>query len=128
MSVEVERRRTTPAGPDRSSHSESNQLVFSAGARLTGVVAGDAPPRRRLTVKNTFDMTATGLDVQLAISGVRYVETTGFSGSAADAGLFERRAGAIEFHPTAEAAQPGFHPVRLVVNGAESQPFWIETT
>ena len=57
----------------------------------------------------------------------RYDETGAFAGTSQDQGLFQRQAGQIEFHPLFAPAQAGAHPVRLVINGAEAQPFWIET-
>ena len=77
---------------------------------------------------NTFDMEAPGLEVQLHVGGDIYDETTsGFADVAAeDRGLFERQPGQIEFHPLFDPLAPGTYPVRLMINGAESQPFWIE--
>jgi hypothetical protein len=35
--------------------------------------------------------------------------------------------GALEFHPLFDPTIAGAHPLRLTINGAESQPFWIVT-
>ena len=79
-------------------------------------------------VTNTFNMEGPELEAQLHVGGDIYDETTtGFADIAAqDRGLFERQAGQIEFHPLFDPLTSGTYPVRLIINGAESQPFWIE--
>jgi hypothetical protein len=128
VSVETIRRQQTQTGVTRTTTSESNQIAFSAGARIDVVDPPNAAGRIILHVVNLFDMLATGLEVQLAIDGILYTETSGFSDDPVqDRGLFERQAGALEFHPLFDSAVAGTHPVRLAINGAESQPFWIVT-
>ena len=92
---------------------------------LTGVSKSYAG-RIVLHVVNLFDMQSAGLDVQLSVDGVLYDETAAFAGiPAQDRGLFQRQVGQIEFHPLFDPAVATVHPLRLVINGAESQPFWI---
>lgn len=67
-----------------------------------------------------FDLTTTDLEVQVYVDGVRFPE-----GTLAD-GLFEiKTASTLDFQSTLSA---GEHTLRLIVNGAESQPFWFEST
>jgi hypothetical protein len=128
LSVETTRRQETPSGLLRITTPESNQIAFSVGARIDGADPPNAAGRIVLRVVNLFDMQAAGLEVQLSVDGVLYDETAAFAGNAAqDRGLFERQAGQIEFHPLFDPAVAAVHPVRLVINGAESQPFWIVT-
>lgn len=126
VSVRSTRRRQTEGGTLRATVTESNQITISVGAHITGVVAG-GPGRLVVQVTNTFDMFAARLDVQLSIDGELYDEATAFAGAPSDAGLFLRQAGQIEFHPLFNPATPGTHPLRLIINSAESQPFWFET-
>ena len=129
VSVRTERRAETALGAPRVTTAESNRLAFSVGARIDGF---DPPPgpdqRMALRVVDEFDMTQPDLDVQLTIDGLVYLETDAFvDDPVQDQGLFQRQAGGVlEFHPLFDATAPGIHPVRLLVNGAESQPFWIE--
>jgi hypothetical protein len=128
VSVETIRRQETPSGIVRLTTSESNQVAFSIGARIAGFDPPNAAGRMVLRVVNQFDMTDPELDVQLAIEGLFYDDTPAFADDPADAGLFLQQDGEIEFHPLFDPLQPGTYPVRLVINGAESQPFWIVTT
>ncbi len=128
LSVQATRRAITPGGTVRTSTTESNQVAFSVGARIVQITPPNPAGRMVVQLVNVFDMTAAGLDVQLAIGGELYDETAAFSGVAAqDRGLFQRQAGQIEFHPLFDPTLAGIHPLRLTINGAESQPFWIET-
>jgi hypothetical protein len=126
VSVRTTRRQQTEGGTLRETTSESNQVAFSVGAHITQVVAG-GPGRLVVQVTNTFDMTAAGLDVQLSIDGEIYDGAAAFTNAPTDAGLFVRQAGQIEFHPLFNPATAGTHPLRLIINGAESQPFWFTT-
>jgi hypothetical protein len=96
------------------------------GARIDTIDPPNAFGRMVIRVLNLFDMTAPGLEVQLAIGGEIYNETGVFADDPAqDRGEFQRLAGRIEFHPLFDPLIAGEHPVRLAINGAESQPFWI---
>jgi len=126
VSVEATRRQETQSGLARTTASESNQAAFSVGARIDGIDPPNAFGRLVLRVVNLFDMTAPALEVQLAVDGLRYEETTAFADIPADdRGLFLRQPGQIEFHPLFDPLLSGAHPVRLTINGGESQPFWF---
>jgi hypothetical protein len=128
VSVRNTRRQVTDSGVTRTSTSESNQVAFSVGAHIVQVTGPNPNGRFVLQVTNTFDMTAAGLDAQLSVDGEIYDEATAFTGNAAtDRGGFIRQAGQVEFHPLFNPATPASHPVRLILNGAESQPFWFDT-
>lgn len=126
VSVRTTRRQQTEGGTLRETTSESNQIAFSVGAHITQVTAG-GPGRQVVQVTNAFDMTTPELAVQLAIDGEIYDEAIAFTNTPDDAGLFVRQAGQIEFHPLFNPATAGTHPLRLIINGAESQPFWFTT-
>lgn len=125
VSIEVERFRETPAGTTVSTLSESNQTVVSLGPRILSSDPPDGNGRISIHLANLFDVTAPGLDVQLAVDGVLYGELAVFAGDPTDAGHFVRVApDEISFQPAFAIVAGATHPVRLVVNGAESQPFW----
>lgn len=127
-SVEVTRRQQTQTGVTRTTRSESNQIAFSVGARITTADPPNAQGRIVVHVVNLFDMQAAELDVQLAVDGILYNEAAAFANNPPqDRGLFVRQAGALEFHPLFDPTIAGAHPLRLTINGAESQPFWIVT-
>jgi hypothetical protein len=127
VSVEAVRRRQTRAGLSRAVTSESNQIAFSVGARIDRVDPPNAAGRLVLKLLGgAVDLTADDPDIQLAVDGMLYVETDAFDDDPdEDAGCFRRDPDGVEFHPLFDPAQPGAHPLRLVVNGAESQPFWV---
>lgn len=128
VSVQVRRRRETSSGQVRESWIESNQLAFSLGARIVNADPPNASGRIVVHLQNVFDFTAAALDVQLAVDGELYDEAAAFSGvPAQDRGLFVRSPGQLELHPLFNPALAGSHPLRLIINGAESQPFWILT-
>ena len=128
VSVETIRRQETRTGVTRTTVSESNQVAFSVGARIDSIDPPNADGRMVLHVVNLFDMTAPDLEVQVIVDGVLYSETIGFADDPPqDRGHFERQPGQVEFHPLFDPLLAGAHPVRLVINGAESQPFWAIT-
>lgn len=128
VSVEVTRRQETHSGLARVTTQESNQVAFSVGARIDGADPPNPAGRIVLRLINAFDVQAPGLEAQLTVDGAVYDETAAFAGNATqDAGFFQRQAGQIEFFPLFDPGLAGVHPVRLAINGAESQPFWIVT-
>ena len=127
VSVENTRRQETQTGVTRTTVQESNQVAFSVGARIDGVDPPNVTGRMVLRVVNLFDLQAPELEVQLVVDGAVYDEGAFTGVPAQDRGRFERQAGQVEFHPLFDPTQPGSHPIRLVINGADSQPFWAAT-
>lgn len=128
VSIRTTRRQSTSAGVLRATSAESNQIAYSAGAHILQVTGPIPQGRMVLEVTNVFDMTQPALAAQLSVDGEIYDETTAFTGNPAeDAGSFVRQAGQIEFHPLFSPATSATHNLRLILNGAESQPFWFET-
>lgn len=126
VSIETRRRRETTSGVPRISRAESNQIAISVGARIASHDPANAFGRIVVHVINVFDLTAAGLEVQLALDGVLYDDAPAFSGAPAqDRGLFVRQPGRIELHPLFDPSLSGSRPLRLIINGAESQPFWV---
>ena len=111
----------------------SNEVGFFVAPRIAG--HGPPGPDGRITVdlEPTFDLTHglgtdEELEVQLVVVGRVYER--GFLPSppspSDNDGRFEIAAHSVTLQPLFGVAAAGDHPLRLVVNGAESQPFWVE--
>lgn len=67
------------------------------------------------------------LDIRLIVDGATYERVEVFQPvPALNDGLFTVAASSITFQPFFDTAVPGVHSVRLAVEGADAQPFWIE--
>lgn len=116
----------------------SNEVAFFVAPRIKGHSLPDPLQQpglnRRITVEiePTFDLAhAAGTDQELEVRVVmagRTYERKNFDPSPADPadndGRFEVSTDSVTFQ--AFDVSPGDHPFRLIVNGAESAPFWIE--
>ncbi len=126
VTIEVERFRDTPSGATVSTRTQSNMTVIALGPRVLACDPPNGAGRIVIHLAPLFDVTDSALDLQLAVDGLLYDELGAFAGApAADAGHFVRVASdRIEFHPAFAVVAGEAHPVRVVVNGAESQPAW----
>ena len=113
----------------------SNDIVFYVAPRIAGYAPPGADTRITVNVVGTFDLTHGAgteeeLEVQIVVSGKVYER--GFLAVApVDEHLNNVRfeitgASSISVQPDFDVTVFGEHPLRLIVNGAESQPFWIE--
>jgi hypothetical protein len=128
LSIEATQQLESPSGRVRTSRVESNQVGFPLGGRIAGVDPVDAQGRFGVRTVDLFDLTAADLEVRLAVDGVLYEEVPSFVGDPAeDRGRFVREPGVLRLHPLFDPTAADSHPVSLVINGAPSQPFWIET-
>lgn len=128
VSLRVRQEMPGPGGTTRVTDSESNRLNVSLGAHIANVTPPGGNGRMVLELTPEFTLDDPALDYALSIGGTVYDLTGAFSGVAADdAGLFLPVPTGLEFHPLFDATVPGFHHVRLWVNGAESQPYWVQT-
>jgi hypothetical protein len=110
--------------------SRSNEVAFYVIPRITAVTA--AANELIIAVAPTFDLNQGEavadnrpvLDVQVVVEGVVYERIA--TATATAEGQFSPDANSVNLRPPFPVLQPGLRPVRLVVNGAESQPFWYE--
>ena len=133
VSIEAVMAERVVAGRTRQVIEPSNEIAISVGPWIaadagpdpvTGRMSIDVAPRLDLAVGAG---TADELEVGLVVRGQVYERTASFTGTVAqDEGRFVVSSTRVEFHPFVDAAGAGDHPVRLLVNGAESQPYWIE--
>ncbi|MEM7525551.1 MAG: DUF4255 domain-containing protein [Pseudomonadota bacterium] len=121
----------------RTIEERSNQAAFSINPRITGfsrnVGTGEVTldfggvwrlNRGRPPPAIVDPIAEPELDILLSVDGVAY-ELLAPADPAAP-GAFSVAAHQLVYTPTPEADAPGAHPVRVVVNGADSQPFWVE--
>jgi hypothetical protein len=110
----------------------SNEVGFFVVPRLTGHSAPGPDSRIDVDVAPTFDLTHgagtdEALDIQLIVEGRVYQR--GFIAAppspSDNDGHFEVAANTVTLQPLFSVAVADEHPLRLVVNGGESQPFWI---
>lgn len=110
----------------------SNEAAFFVAPRITGHTPPDADKRITVEIEPTFDLThGAGTDQELEIRIVmagRTYERRNFdpapSVPADNDGRFEVSPSSVTLQ--AFDVVPGDYPFRLIVNGAESAPFWIE--
>ncbi|MBK5305242.1 MAG: DUF4255 domain-containing protein [Frankiaceae bacterium] len=106
---------------------ESNRQPFAIAPYVV-TVALDVNDHVVVTVDAAYDATATEAAPQLSIAGDVYRLVAAFAGTAADAGSFlvldDHTYEAVPlFDPTLTGRT---YPVRVSVNGVDSQPLWLE--
>ena len=111
----------------------SNTITFSVSPRISGVDLpdGDDPSLIRINIGDEFSVTDTTLEedeaIQVIIDGLPYQRVADPPGnpqefSVRDDGTIGN---AIRINPHSELSQSGLHPLRVIVNGADSAPHWI---
>jgi hypothetical protein len=65
------------------------------------------------------------LDILLSVDGTGYARWNGVP-PVQPAGTYTLAASQLTYLPLAAANATGLHTVRVLVNGADTQPFWIE--
>jgi hypothetical protein len=106
---------------------ESNRQPFAVAPYVVAVVV-DANNHVVVTVDAAYDAQAAAAVPQLSIGGDVYWLVAAFAGTPADGGSFrvvnDHTYEAVPlFDPTLAGRT---YPVRVSVNGADSQPFWLE--
>lgn len=113
----------------------SNAIPFGVIPRATGFAVVNAADRRiRIDLDASTDLTPpTGpglpgaLDILLVVAGEAYLRhDPAAPGTTFDIGDFEPSGSTIDFRARFDPAVAGTYAVRVIVEGAESQPFWIE--
>lgn len=110
----------------------SNETPFAASPRVVGATVVDpAQGRIRVDLDPAVDLTPAGppgpLDIVVVVDGEAYERhDPAMPGATFDVGEFEPANATLDFRARFDPTVPGTHPFRLIVEGAESQPFWIE--
>lgn len=129
VELRAELSREDIAGHPKNLIAASNQVPFTVAPRVTGhSVAGgliqvDLGPEIDLTL-----LTEAYDDVQVTLDGIVYLETA--TNPPANAGEWFRQANGVLVNPAAGIdlipATPEVHAFRLIINGAETAPHFIE--
>jgi hypothetical protein len=110
----------------------SNEVVFAIGPRIVGHTTDAANDRVTIATAAAFALDHHAgqndeLDVQVAIDGQPYRRVASFGPAPADnRGRFTVGPSAVTLAPLFSLTAPGVHAVRLTVEGADAQPYWIE--
>lgn len=120
-------RQRVVGGQTLRSERETATTAFALGPRLEAADPPDGNDRIAIRIVTAFDLSDPDLRVEVIVGGEAYVRANAFSGVPADdAGLFTVAADRVTIQPLFDIGTPGLHPVQIIVNGAESQPFWLE--
>jgi len=123
-------------GTTRFIEERSNDATFTVNPRITGfardgatgAVTLDFGGQWRLDrgIPPPLDPVAEPeLDILLSVDGTGYARWDGVP-PMQPAGTYTLAASQLTYLPLAAANATGLHTVRVLVNGADSQPFWIE--
>lgn len=115
----------------------SNEIGFAVAPRIVG--HGAPAPDGSITVNvgtefSLLDVHLPADSIQVIVSGVVYVSHKPGPGTVFEQGQFRLESDlttgvnrvVIQPHFEVSVTEPQAHPFRLIVNGAESAPFWIE--
>jgi hypothetical protein len=109
----------------------SNEVSFAIAPRIASHDNPDTDGTIQINLGDEFDLTDAGLELQVVVAGEVYegVETNPPSTPGQFVALNDPSAtpaNSIKISPSAnfDAAIP--QPFQLIINGAESAPFWIE--
>ena len=110
----------------------SNETSFAAAPRVIGATVIDPAQRLvRVDLDPSLDLTPAGapgpLEIIVVVGGESYARfNPTVPGATFDIGEFEPGDATLDFRARFDPTVPGTHPFRVIVEGAESQPFWIE--
>lgn len=106
---------------------ESNRQPFAVAPHVISASV-DTNGHVVIAVEPAYDATSAAATPQIAIGGEIYHRAQSLTGSTADVGRFlVVDANHYEAVPRFDATLPGrTYPVRVSVNGVDSQPFWLE--
>ena len=109
----------------------SNEVGFAVAPRIIGHGAPDANGNLRITIGEEFDPLDANLEdaIQVIVDGEVYTRSTNNRpANPREFSVTNNPSNAIrlKLHFAVTVTQPQAYPFRLIVNGAESAPFWIE--
>ncbi len=126
-SIRTLMRQRVVGGQTLRSETETAMTAFALGPRIDDADPPDGNDRIDIRIVTAFDLSDPDLRVEVNVDGEAYLRTNAFSGVPADdEGLFTAAADRVTIQPLFDTGTPGLHPVQLIVDGAEAQPFWLE--
>ncbi|MCW8856718.1 MAG: DUF4255 domain-containing protein [Kangiella sp.] len=107
---------------------ETNRLSVAIGPHIASNPVLDINNRYAISIVNSLSLT-TLIDsepqvINLSIAGSIYRRVDAIAALTPGDFLVEDHGLLVE--PLANISAPGFYPIQMTVNGAESQPFWLE--
>ena len=116
------------AGQLRAQSSTSNEIAFAITPRITGHALDPLTNTIRVDLDPAFPVDIAPplgdeLDIQVIIDGQVYQRQTA---GALTAGEFAAQPGAVLIAATFNVTTAGLHTLRLSIEGADAQPYWIE--
>jgi hypothetical protein len=117
------------AGQLRAQSSTSNEITFAITPRITGHVLNVPANTVQIDLDPAFPANVgppagPELEIQVAIDGQVYQRVP--AGPPPAAGEFVAQLNAVLVHTGFSLATPGLHSLRLSIEGADAQPYWIE--
>ncbi len=104
---------------------DSNEVPFVIIPRIASDTPDGVTNKIDVEIVPTFDLTLSSLELRLYVDGQAYTKQVGTTA----AGRYEIiNSTTLRFHALFDVDTDGEHPIRLVINGAESAPYWIETS
>lgn len=111
---------------------DSNEVSFAVIPRIaTAAKVALSAGRVLVTIVDTFSLADTNIELRLFIAGKAYVKQilSVVEAEVAEAGLFEITSSTeLTVQAAFDLDKTAAHAIRLIVDGAESAPFWIEWT
>lgn len=112
--------------------SRSNETTFIVIPRIIAITANAPSNELTIQIEPTFDLNLGEaaaddrqvLDIQVVVAGQTYERVA--SGTPPQQGEFSPGTDTLVLQAQFVVTNPGLYPARLMVNGAESQPFWFE--
>jgi hypothetical protein len=103
--------------------SDSNEVAIAVIPRIASDAVDTGTDYITLTIVDTFALNDSDVTIKLFCDGEVYLEDT-----LPGAGSFTiDSATELTFHAKFDTEDAGAHAVRLIVNGAESAPYWVVT-
>src|SRR5262249_31064649 len=110
----------------------SNEVGFAVVARIAGHDQGDADGNIQINLGSEFDLLDTNLPddaIQVVVDGEVYAKAEGAQPANAkefSVGNSPSNFIRIKPHFPIVVTQPEAHALGIIINGAQSAPFWIE--
>jgi hypothetical protein len=127
VALEVTVANQVVAGQLRARTRSTNEVTFGLSPRVTGHVVNAGPQTITINLDPAFPANVAApdpLEIELAIDGEVYERN---DPGPLLAGQFQVLANSIVVAATFNVAVAGEHPLRLLIEGVDAQPYWITT-
>lgn len=104
---------------------DSNEVALVVIPRIASDTVDGGANKVDVSIAPTFDLSLSSLEMRLYVDGQAYTKVIG-SGAAGEYEILNPTT--LRLNALFDVEADGEHPIRLVINGAESAPYWIETS